>query len=421
MATLPASESTLRASAPVFVPASERECVVCYTSDGDGVACQDGERECIVCFASGGDGVACQDGHFTCRNCLGPYVRDCCEKLAKINLIEGEAAEAERDNDVKRGHLRGHFLAGRISCPKAVDGCAAPPFTNKEVAMHADEETFEIYFEGRGKLPMARAVTAALQEQHETATLHNMMPNARMCGGCGYGPVDHEACADLTAHHGEPGRGIRDSATGTAVRSNRIDNSCPRCGWFAEHIDQWPMWNGVAAPPEDDSAEEFAERRRRREDELQREYEAREPQREMFGRLMPAVDEEAVRVLYAHLMLGEEEREREERRREEARRAAEEARRQAEEDRLRRRLRLLNQFFEQFEPAHEPAEMRREEWDWPPWARWAAEEDRRQARQARLRQQRQAQNDRLAEAMFGGPQQAPAGRREQRRLRRQRG
>ena len=54
MATLPASESTLRASAPVFVPASERECMDRFVSGGDGVACQDGERECIACF-----GVRC--------------------------------------------------------------------------------------------------------------------------------------------------------------------------------------------------------------------------------------------------------------------------------------------------------------------------------------------------------------------------
>ena len=89
------SESTLRASAPVFVPASERECIVCYASDGDG--------------------VACQDGHWTCAGCFGPYVRECCERLDKVNLLEGEAAKAERENKVKRGH----DLAGRISCPKA--------------------------------------------------------------------------------------------------------------------------------------------------------------------------------------------------------------------------------------------------------------------------------------------------------------
>ena len=32
--------------------------------------------------------------------------------------------------------------------------------------------------------------------------LHSQFPNARQCGGCGAGPVDHAACDDLTAHHG---------------------------------------------------------------------------------------------------------------------------------------------------------------------------------------------------------------------------
>ena len=211
---------------------------------------------------------------------------------------------------------RGHFLAGRIVCPKAgVDGCAAPPFTDQEVAMHADKETFEIYFEGRGKLPMARAVTAALQEWQEGAgALRLLFPNARMCGQCSYGPVDHAACADLTIHHGEPGgRGafglFARSRLGPSSSSRRIDNACPRCGWFAPTISEWPMWNGVLPTPEDDSAEEFAERRRRREEELQREYEARQP----------AVHGVAgVGALYAHHIywqvlgrnVGEEERER---------------------------------------------------------------------------------------------------------------
>ena len=405
MATLPASESTLRASAPVFVPASERECIVCYASDGDG--------------------VACQDGHWTCATCLGPYVRNCCERLDEVNLLESEAAEAERDNDVNRSN----FLAGRIPCPKAgVDGCAAPTFTDHEVAKHADKETFEIYFEGRGKLPMARAVTAALQEWQEGAgALRLLFPNARMCGQCSYGPVDHAACADLTAHHGEPGgRGafglFARTRLGPSSSSRRIDNACPRCGWFAPTISEWPMWNGVLATPEDDAAEEFAVRRRRREDELRREYEARRPQRapmadwammihgadpmdhdvtdvhpvRLFDRLVPParyrpwmnVERDWTRRAAMHAT--------------EARLAADEALRLAAEEAM-ARLRERN--------------LR------------AAEAQARQQAEAfgdemrRLQQdQAQAQAGRrsLAEVMFGEPLAAP-GRREQRRLRRQRG
>ena len=62
--------------------------------------------------------------------------------------------------------------------------------------------------------------------------LRRLMPNARQCGGCGRGPVDHYACTDLQAHHGQQtGRG-------------RISNACQQCGWFRARIAEWPMWDG---------------------------------------------------------------------------------------------------------------------------------------------------------------------------------
>ena len=94
MATLPASESTLRASAPVFVPASERECM--DRRERGELASQDGERCRRVAGRRG------QDGHWTCRNLPRPVRARLLRALDKVNLIEGEAADAERDNDVKR-------------------------------------------------------------------------------------------------------------------------------------------------------------------------------------------------------------------------------------------------------------------------------------------------------------------------------
>jgi len=58
---------------------------------------------------------------------------------------------------------------------------------------------------------------------------------AFMCGRCHHGPVEHYACSDLRAHHGEArgdGRG-------------RISNGCPSCGWFSHNISDWPRWDGV--------------------------------------------------------------------------------------------------------------------------------------------------------------------------------
>ena len=60
---------------------------------------------------------------------------------------------------------------------------------------------------------------------------------AHQCAACGFGPIDHAGCGDLEAHHGE------EHAPGVAV-----SNACPRCGWFAEDIGEWPAWDGTVPP-----------------------------------------------------------------------------------------------------------------------------------------------------------------------------
>ena len=62
------------------------------------------------------------------------------------------------------------------------------------------------------------------------------MPDARQCGACGYGPMIHRACDDLTAHHGE----VSDDNTKAA-----INNSCPGCGYLASTWSEWVPWNGM--------------------------------------------------------------------------------------------------------------------------------------------------------------------------------
>lgn len=67
-------------------------------------------------------------------------------------------------------------------------------------------------------------------------SMQQLLPNARQCGGCGFGPIDHVGCADLQRHHGEStGRGT-------------ISNACPKCGWFAATVDSWPRWDGRTQP-----------------------------------------------------------------------------------------------------------------------------------------------------------------------------
>jgi len=62
--------------------------------------------------------------------------------------------------------------------------------------------------------------------------------SAYMCKRCGYGPIDHGKCNDLTAHHHQAIGG------GWIWSRHRISNNCPQCGWFASNIKKWPAWDG---------------------------------------------------------------------------------------------------------------------------------------------------------------------------------
>ncbi|CAJ1389900.1 unnamed protein product [Effrenium voratum] len=69
----------------------------------------------------------------------------------------------------------------------------------------------------------------SIEELNNAAAL---MDNPRQCGRCGLGPIDHRGCSNLRSHHGEQdGGGV-------------VSNACPRCGWFARTLSQWPVWDG---------------------------------------------------------------------------------------------------------------------------------------------------------------------------------
>lgn len=87
----------------------------------------------------------------------------------------------------------------------------------------------------------AHSLLAAVQAPPSEASAEDLAAQLRrqylgrafQCGQCGFGPIDHFACGDLEAHHGEN--------VGGAV----INNACPHCGWFSEDISDWPQWDGT--------------------------------------------------------------------------------------------------------------------------------------------------------------------------------
>jgi hypothetical protein len=95
----------------------------------------------------------------------------------------------------------------------------------------------------RARLVCLAAVRAAstgtrLSDEELVNLAATMAGGARMCGACGFGPVDHDGCSDLRHHHGDA-----TGARAPAARAGaRVSNACPRCGWFAGSIAAWPRW-----------------------------------------------------------------------------------------------------------------------------------------------------------------------------------
>eukprot|EP00900_Chrysochromulina_parva_P003382 jgi/Chrpa1/13044/Chrysochromulina_OHIO_Genome00017257-RA len=154
--------------------------------------------DCVVCLESHDVLIQCDEGHPICRVCLETHILTNVEKLRKTDYLPAKAETAQISDD---GATLA-FLRGACSCPLRGHGCGAAPFGDRLIALNVSDRAFAEYSEGKALLPIARKVDQVVQEGSELALL---MPNARMCARCHYGPVELAAgsCNDLTMHHGE--------------------------------------------------------------------------------------------------------------------------------------------------------------------------------------------------------------------------
>jgi hypothetical protein len=77
--------------------------------------------------------------------------------------------------------------------------------------------------------PLEEDLTAQLRRQY--------LGRAFQCGRCSFGPIDHYACGDLGAHHGEQ-----------VAHGVSVNNACPKCDWFSDDLSDWPQWDGTVPP-----------------------------------------------------------------------------------------------------------------------------------------------------------------------------
>ena len=199
----------------------------------------EGLYECVVCSGNmyESEGILCNEKHFVCRECTEHYAQD--QNPSERPDFERCAAQKRED--------------GRLYCPAHMHGqCTAPAYDHKILAkclpqsvylrcldverqMKMKSEVDDLHAKYAKMLQKLRVENSStgemttMENQMLVEQLRRLSPNARMCGNCGFGPVDHAYCYDLETHHGD----------------GMIDNGCPKCHWFRSDINEWPMWDGT--------------------------------------------------------------------------------------------------------------------------------------------------------------------------------
>ena len=177
--------------------------------------------ECVVCknfFCQDKVSMAvCENGHAVCKVCFEGY--------ADVEMSDGQR---------------------QIRCPMWPENLASCSghFSEQKVAQVLSAQLHERYMGGIREQIRAEEYEKSLQFLRRTASESESLPeidqeilaeqlrqscnDPRQCRECHFGPVEHFRCNNLTTHHEKKG----------------INNSCPRCSWFAKDIDEWPKWNG---------------------------------------------------------------------------------------------------------------------------------------------------------------------------------
>lgn len=211
-------------------------------------------RQCCICYEQFefDMGVSCGNGHFVCDGCFTQYI-----------AFKSRMANDDIDDIRKRRAC--------IFCPchgTAAGNCTSEPFSDARISKHAADYASQLYFSSKERFAQQQIEEMNLQLHLQDAERQNhfpkqwrvisesmsrrlkmqrleagrnlladqlraQFPNAFQCSRCSFGPIDFNGCNDLAAHHEQAMLG------GALVR-----NSCPRCGWFAQSIRDWPRWNG---------------------------------------------------------------------------------------------------------------------------------------------------------------------------------
>eukprot|EP01046_Picozoa_sp_COSAG06_P034769 COSAG06_NODE_3671_length_5036_cov_3.267977_8_plen_253_part_00 len=187
---------------------------------------------CVVCMedvATCG-ALLCPHGHVLCGDCGSQYLSQCTDSNLMLSQKQQVVSDGFRCPVPVRSSRRVRKRFHRkLSADNATAQECSAPFDDRDVKRHVSSEAFRGYISCKkyvaeqvaiekkeraqlrqiAKLKASQAkdrMTKRVQQEQLQRWARNQ--NARMCGKCKYGPVEHMACNDLAAHNGQSsGRG----------------------------------------------------------------------------------------------------------------------------------------------------------------------------------------------------------------------
>ncbi len=185
--------------------------------------------QCRVCYDNWAGGIECQAGHFICSVCARGQLN------ARLESIRSEDRQLH-DHRERQGRIK----CVEQNCDLNYDDYALIQIMNRELYVSyrvAQDEAMDVRLQRQYEQNRHRYAQANMVIDHDRLTaeaLRRDYPNARQCPRCHVGPVLHENCFNLAAHHNQQ-----------MANGARISNACSSCGYFSGDIRDWPIWNGI--------------------------------------------------------------------------------------------------------------------------------------------------------------------------------
>lgn len=154
---------------------------------------------CCICFNEIQKFIVCDNGHVHCDNCVNMHCRNLYDSFVKVNEVKCLSTEE----------------------------CECKFDLNHLIQFEFGEKLFKEFIHDKSLKMISDIFETPFSDIKLRYIRHDGSYKVYACPSCGYGPLEHYNCNDLSEFNK-----LNDS------------NTCPNCNFFAENISSYNKWDG---------------------------------------------------------------------------------------------------------------------------------------------------------------------------------